>query len=103
MLSCSGAQAGLVKPVVFQFNLESISRLQVYSDKGYSITESIRFELVFNALEGMEDGVEDAVENGIYPQLAALEELMVCQTKKKNIGLPGWLLRSKNIRFLVLT
>ena len=101
-LTYSGTQTRLVQPVVFQFNPETMTRLQVYSEQTNTITESIRFQLVLNAMEGMEQDVPEVVENGIYPQLAALEELLVQQAKQQRKGWPAWLFPSRNNSFLVL-
>lgn len=91
-----------VQSLVFQFNPETLTRLQVYSENANTITESIRFVLVLNAMEGMDLDVPDVVENGIYPQLAALEELLVQQTKQQHKSWFDWLFPSKTTRFLVL-
>lgn len=101
-LSYAGSDARLVQPVVFQFNPETMTRLQVYSEQVNAITESIRFELVLSAAEGMEQEVSDVVENGIYPQIAALEELFLHQTKQRRSNWPDWLFPSSNANFLVL-
>ncbi len=101
-LTYSGTHASLVQPVVFQFNPETMTRLQVYSEQANTITESIRFKLVVNAMEGMEQEDREVVENGIYPQLAALEELLAQQTKQQRTNWPDWLFPSRNGSFLVL-
>lgn len=100
-LSYSGSDTQSTQLVVFQFNPETITRLQVYSEQANIITESIRFQLVLSAMEGMEQDVPDVVENGIYPQLAALEELLVQQTKQQRRRWPDWLFPSSNVNFLV--
>lgn len=102
-LSYSPTSASSVKAAVFQFNPETISRLQTYTDKANATTESIRFELVLNAVDGLEQENETVLENGIYPQLAILEELMAQQNKSLRRRWPAWLLPSNNTGFLMFT
>lgn len=102
-LTYAGTQASPLRPVVFQFNPETMTRLQVYSEQANTITESIRFKLVLNAMEGIEQDDPEVVENGIYPQLAALEELLEQQTKQQRAtGWPAWLFTTRIANFLVL-
>jgi len=91
-----------VQSVDFQFNPESLKRLQTYSEPANTLSESIRFELVLSALEGMEREVPGVVEHGIYPQLAALEELMLQQTLQSRSNWLDWLFPSRNDSFLAL-
>ncbi|MGB5397824.1 MAG: hypothetical protein WBN96_11800 [Gammaproteobacteria bacterium] len=101
-LSFAATNAPGVQSVVFQFNPETMTRLQLYSEQDNAITESIRFELVFNAVEGLEQAVPDVVENGVYPALAALEELLLNQTRQQRAGWPAWLFPPRNVGFLAL-
>jgi len=101
-LSYSGTDNQPGRPVVFQFNPETMTRVQVYSEQANTLSESIRFQLVFDALEGMEQDVPEVVENGVYPQLAALEELLEQQTKLQRRRGPDWLFAASNANFLVL-
>lgn len=102
-LTYAGTQAGSAQPVMFQFNPETLARLQVYSEHTNSITETIRFKLILNAMDGMEQELLDVVENGIYPQIAALEALLEQQSKQqRTTGWPDWLFPSRNAPFLVL-
>jgi len=66
--------------VPFQYNPEQITRVQNYNDTSSTISESIRFTLVFHAdaLPKQNDPEED--ETSIYPLLAALERLFKTQT-----------------------
>jgi len=101
-LTYTGPHEKWVQSVMFQFNPETLTRLQVYSENANTITESIRFQLVLNAMEGMDLDVPAVVENGIYSQLAALEELLVQQTKQQHNSWFDWLFPSKTTNFLVL-
>lgn len=102
-LAYSGAQTGAPGPVVFQFNPQTLTRLQDYSAQTNSVSEAIRFELVLNAVEGMEQ--EDAVmgEDGIYSQIAALEEILAYQSKLRPNNWLARLFGTSNSRILQFT
>ena len=100
-LAYLGPDAQSVQSVEFQFNPETLTRLQSYSEQTNTITESIRFELVLSAMEDLEQEVPAVVENGIYPQLAALEEILVHQTKQQRSDRPEWLFPARSTSFLV--
>ncbi len=102
-LSYAGSRPPAVPPLVFQFNPETMTRLQVYSEQANAVTESIRFELVLNAVEGLEREVPAVLENGIYPQLAVIEELMAQQRKTQRRHWVGWLFSSNKTDFLLFT
>ena len=87
--------------VIFQFNPETITRQQIYSRQANNIGESISFTLILNASDGMEQDVPAIRENGIYPQLAALEELLALQIRQRSNWF-DWLLPSGKNGFLVL-
>ncbi|MDR9435376.1 MAG: hypothetical protein RI563_00760 [Thiohalophilus sp.] len=82
-----GSSSDLPEPFIFQFNPESITRVQNYSEKNSKITETIRLHLVFNIMHGLSDNNPQAIEHGIYPLLAALEEYVTEQSKLTR--LPG--------------
>lgn len=84
----SGAQHITPRPFVFQFNPETITRRQVYSSGARNVSETIRFTLVLNAMEGMEQQDPVMTEHGIYPQIAALEEILSYQ---KQLSSNSWL------------
>jgi hypothetical protein len=101
-LAYAGKQTGSVQSLVFQFNPADLKRLQTFSEPANIVSESIRFELVFTAIEGMEQGQPDVLEHGIYPQLAALEELLLQQTQQQHKSWLHWLFPSKEDSFLAL-
>ncbi|MDZ7805341.1 hypothetical protein [Thiohalophilus sp.] len=98
-----GNSRDLPEPFIFQFNPESMTRVQSYSEKNKKITETIRLRLIFNIMHGLSDNNPQAIEHGIYPLLAALEEYVAEQDKL--IRLPGILgrLGPKLQRVMVLS
>lgn len=80
-------QGAAKKILTFQFNPESLSRILTVSEDSGKIHEAIRFGLVFNASEGLEAEDEAIVEQGVYPQLAALEVLLENQYEQNS----GWI------------
>lgn len=102
-LSYLNASAKPEQRVVFQFNPERLTRLQTYNEQTKILSESIRFTLVLNAMQAMELDLPTATENGIYPQIAALEELLARPAKTLPINLPAWLTPSRKTGLLVLT
>ncbi len=99
-LTVSGERSGLIQSVVFQFNPETIRRIQNYSESDNRLSESIRFELVLSAMETREQDASEVFEHGIYPQLAAIEELLQHQTQVRRRSWLGWLFGSNDDRFL---
>jgi hypothetical protein len=99
-LTVSGKRSDSIKPVVFQFNPETIRRIQNYSESDNNLSESIRFELVLSAMEVLEQEASEIFEYGIYPQLAALEELLQYQTQVRRRSWLDWLFGSNDDRFL---
>lgn len=97
-----GVPDDFATPVVFQFNPASLTRLQVNAEQSDTITESIRFTLVFNAYEEIDQGDVGITENGIYPRLAALEELLEQQTalQQQTSGWLNWLFPQRTVGFL---
>jgi len=99
-LTYSGKRSSLIRSVVFQFNPETVRRIQNLSESGNSLSESIRFELVLSAMEVMEQEESEVFEHGIYPQLAALEELLLMQTQGRRRSWLDWMFGSNDDRFL---
>ena len=64
-LAVSGKRSGNIKSVVFQFNPETIRRIQNYSESGNNLSESIRFELVLTAMEVLEQEASEIFEYGV--------------------------------------
>ena len=97
-----GVPDDFATPVVFQFNPASLNRLQVNVERDDTISEAIRFTLVFNAYEGIDQGEAGVTENGIYPRLAALEELLEQQTvlQQQTSGWFDWLFPQRTVGFL---
>ncbi len=60
----------------FQYNPEQISRTLRPAGTRGEVSESLRFELVFDAADALAQGDPGAVEYGIAPQLAALVRLL---------------------------
>lgn len=79
--------------VAFQYNPELLKRTQSLGADGNVVNESIRYTLVFNAADDLEQDNELAKERGIYPQIAALEELFDDQYERvqSSGGILGWL------------
>jgi len=77
----SGSQHTQPTPFVFQFNPATISHRKNYSNTARRVGEIIRFQLVLNAMEGMEQQDPVMSEHGIYPQIAALEEILSYQSQ----------------------
>ncbi|MDT8383828.1 MAG: hypothetical protein RRB22_05390 [Gammaproteobacteria bacterium] len=102
-LSYLNASAKPEQRVVFQFNPERLTRRQAYTEQTKTLSESIHFTLVLNAMQGMEQGLPTAMETGIYPHIAALEELLARTSKPLPINLPAWLTPSRKAGLLVLT
>lgn len=75
----SGAQKRIV---AFQYNPELLKRTQNLGADENVVNESIRFTLVFNAAEDLERDDELAKEHGVYPKIAALEELFAEQNEQ---------------------
>jgi len=100
-LRYSGSQHVLPAPVLFQFNPATITRRQIYSDVARRVTETIRFELVLNAMDSLEQEDPVGAEHGIYPQLAALEEILSYQQQLQSTSWLGRLFGYGPTRFLM--
>jgi hypothetical protein len=74
--------------VPFQFNPEQITRTQSGGRDTAEPAESIRFDLLLHA-GGLEEGADDFDEDqGIYPLIASLEELLSRQAHSLPTSLP---------------
>ena len=97
----SGSQHIPPAPFVFQFNPATITHRKNYPNTATQVDEIIRFQLVLNAMEGMEQQDPVMTEHGIYPQIAALEEILSYQTQLQPASWLRILFRSRPARFLM--
>lgn len=78
--------------MVFQFNPENLTRTQIYQEQQNKVSEVLRFELVFNAMEEMAQQDDESL-SGIYPYIAALEEILAYQDSVESTSWLDILLR----------